>query len=206
MSERNLDHVDRSGAHEQQASAMRSEIAWALLGLVIERPSYGYELVQRFSRTYEGTLAFSGAKRIYTAIDTLRSYALIEEFSDPAPHMAGSRRPRPHYRATDRGVRGYEEWLLSQMEDQRQRSRLFARQLAMLEPEAALEVLDHYEREWLEVADETSVAETTREALAQRLLEGEEQSALEVRIAWIEYARKELAALIAEQAKGDQGR
>jgi hypothetical protein len=88
------------------------------------------------------------------------------------------------------------------MEQERQRSRLFARQLAMLEPNAALEVLEEYEREWLSQADEATPAETAKEALAERLLEGEEQTSLEVRLAWIEYARNELNALLAEQADG----
>lgn len=35
---------------------MRSPLNWALLGLVIQRPSYGYELVQRFERIYEDAL------------------------------------------------------------------------------------------------------------------------------------------------------
>ena len=34
--------------------SMQSPVNWALLGLVIERPSYAYELAQRFERTYDG--------------------------------------------------------------------------------------------------------------------------------------------------------
>jgi DNA-binding PadR family transcriptional regulator len=182
---------------------MRSSIAWALLGLVIERPSYGYELVQRFSRTYGDALALSSSKKIYTALDALRMRSLIEQADDP--HSAPTRLPKPHYRATDEGVRAYEEWLLTQMEQERQRSRLFARQLAMLEPSAALEVLEEYEREWLSQADKATPAETAKEALAERLLEGEEQTSLEVRLAWIEYARNELQALLSGQAKEATG-
>jgi len=195
-----LDAVNQGGPHEQQAGAMRSSIAWALLGLVIERPSYGYELVQRFRRSYGETLPLSGPNRLYIALDTLKTRSMIEEVGDPDPRTGG-RRPKPHYRATEGGQRAYEEWLLSEMEEQRQRSRLFAKQLAMLEPSAALDVLDEYEREWLTQADEASPAETTREALAERLVEGEEHTSLEVRLAWIQYARKELEALQAEQAK-----
>lgn len=193
--------MDGSGAYEQQVSAMRSSIAWAVLGLVIERPGYGYELVQRFRRTYGDTLPLSGANRLYIALDALRSRAMIEEVSDPAPGAAPARRPRPHYRATDEGLRAYEEWLLTQMEEERQRSRMFARQLAMLEPGAALEVLDEYEREWLIQADEVSPTQTARESLAERLVQGEEHTSLEVRLAWIKYARKELKALLAEQGQ-----
>ena len=33
---------------KKDSSPMQSAVQWALLGLVIERPSYGYELVKRF--------------------------------------------------------------------------------------------------------------------------------------------------------------
>jgi DNA-binding PadR family transcriptional regulator len=201
-----LGQVDRIVTYEQQtAAAPRSLITWTVLGLVIERPSYGYELLQRYSRTYGQTQALTGVKQIYNALDALRSRSLIEQVREEdvrgADHDSTARRlPRPHYRATEDGVHAYEEWLLAQMEQERQRSRLFARQLAMLEPGAALEVLEEYEREWLSQADEASPAETAKEALAERLLEGEEQTSLEVRLAWIEYARNELKAVISEQA------
>lgn len=185
---------------------MRSPMAWALLGLVIEQPSYGYELLQRFRRVYGGALALSNPKHIYRLLDTLRLHKLIEETTPSLEEKpARNRLPKPHYRATEQGVHAYEEWLLVELEEERQRSRLFARQLAMLEPGAALEVLDEYEREWLTRADEATPAETTREALAERLIEGEEQTALEVRIAWIEYARNELKALLADHRRGPNG-
>jgi DNA-binding PadR family transcriptional regulator len=197
--------MDEGRAYSQPIGALRSSVAWALLGLVIERPSYGYELMQRFRRTYGDALALGSAKQLYNALQTLRVRSLIEELDASRLESTHTRHPRPHYRATDEGVRAYEDWLLVQMEEERQRSRLFARQLAMLEPAAALQVLDEYEREWLTRADEASPAETTREALAERLVEGEEQTALEVRIAWIEYARNELKTLIAEQGEGASG-
>jgi DNA-binding PadR family transcriptional regulator len=195
-----LDRVNGTRAYEQQPlGAMRSSVAWALLGLVIERPSYGYELVQRFRRTYGETLALSSAKQLYTALDTLKLRALIEEIA--APIAKQSRRPKPHYRATAEGLRAYEEWLLVQIEEERQRGRLFARQLAMLEPEAALEVIDRYEEECLTDADEISPAETAREGVANRLAEQDEQLTLEARLSWIRYAREELAELLEERAR-----
>lgn len=196
--------MNGSRAHGHPVGALRSTVAWALLGLVIERPGYGYELMQRFGRTYGDALALTSAKQFYNALETLRTRSLIEEIDASEVDAPPTRQPRPHYRATKEGMCAYEEWLLAEMEEERQRSRLFARQLAMLEPTAALEVLDEYEREWLTRADEATPAETSREALAERLVEGEEQTALEVRIAWIEYARNELRALIAGQGEGTE--
>jgi len=185
---------------QAQVGAMRSSIAWALLGLVIERPSYGYELAQRFRRVYGETLVLSNAKRIYEALDALSARALIEEAEGPAP-QGRIRHPRPRYRATELGVSAYQDRLLAQIEEERQRHRLFARQLAMLEPKAALEVIDEYERECLAGADEVPPAEAERAGVAERLAHEEEQMQLEGTLTWIEYARNELRALLDEQGQ-----
>jgi DNA-binding PadR family transcriptional regulator len=197
--------MNGGATREQHAGAMRSSIAWALLGLVIERPSYGYELMQRFRRVYGETLVLSSHTRIYTALDALRVRGLIEEMTDGPHGPSTSRRPKPRYRATEEGVGAYQEWLFNQMEEERQRHRLFARQLAMLEPPAALEVLDEYERQCLLQSDDVASDEGEREGVAERLADEEEQSSLEVRLTWIEYARKELKALLHEQAKDGGG-
>jgi hypothetical protein len=63
-------------------------------------------------------------------------------------------------------------------------------------------VLDEYERECLADADEVPRVQSTREALAERLVKGEEQTALEVRLSWIKYARAELEAMIADRPRG----
>ena len=167
---------------------------------MIERPSYGYELIQRFRRTYGDTLALSGPRQIYTALNALRTRGLIEETRSAAPPSAPHRQPRPNYRATAEGVRGYEEWLLIQFEEERQRQRLFARQLAMLDPQVALEVIDRYEEECLTEADETTVAESERESVAHRLADRDEQLGLEARLSWIRYARRELTTILEQPA------
>jgi DNA-binding PadR family transcriptional regulator len=197
--------VDRSATGEQHVGAMRSTIAWALLGLVIERPGYGYELAQRFRRVYGETLALSNITRIYTALDALRVRSLIEEIPEPEPELPPTRHPKPRYRATEQGVGAYQDWLFAQLDEERQRHRLFVRQIAMLEPEAALEVLDEYERECLGQTGEPSPPASEREVVAARLAEGEERLTLEVRLSWIEYARHELQALIGKRGERAAG-
>jgi DNA-binding PadR family transcriptional regulator len=196
--------MDRVIAKDHEPGAMRSSIGWALLGLVIERPSYGYELVQRFQRTYGETLVLSSRKRIYTALETLRVRSLIEEV-ESAPQPRALRQPKPHYRATPQGIRAYQEWLFLQLEEERQRQRMFVRQLAMLEPEAALGVIERYEQECLEDTREGPAEATERGGIAERLAEEDEHLALGVRLSWIEYARKELNALIAQQDSHAEG-
>lgn len=199
-------HMKERSAHEQPIGTLRSSVAWALLGLVIERPSYGYELMQRFRRTYGETLALGSAKQHYNALETLRMHGLIEEVEGSRLDSTHTRHPRPHYEATQEGVRAYEEWLLTQMEEQHQQSRLFARQLSVLAPDAALEVLDEYEREWLAEADEIPPAEAERAGVAQRLAHEQEQMSLEARLTWIEYARNELKELIGHRPAEEEKR
>ena len=54
---------------------MHSPVNWALLGLIIERPSYAFELATRFKRNYEGAIAISSPSHIYTASPRCESAA-----------------------------------------------------------------------------------------------------------------------------------
>lgn len=182
------------------AGVMRSPVNWAVLGLTIERPSYGYEILQRFERNYGGLLKLSSPSQIYAALDSLRDRGMIEATSEPLPGVA-SRQPKLHYQATDEGVRRYEEHLVDQAEEDRRRSSLFARELAALAPAAALAVLDKYEHVCLAQATKarppdakpaTPDASTT---LADRLAAEEERLTMEAKLPWIEYARRELQAM-----------
>lgn len=180
---------------------MRSPVSWALLGLVIERPSYGYELMQRFERTYGDALELSSPSQIYVALDTLGRHGLIEELPADTGASIGVRQPKPHYQATAAGLDSYQEWLIAQMRGERRRSRLFARQLAALEPRMALAAVERYEQACLREAHELpkAVVEEPSAAagLAARLAEEEERLAVGARLSWIAYARHEFAALAA---------
>jgi DNA-binding PadR family transcriptional regulator len=180
---------------------MRSPVNWAVLGLTIERPSYGYEILQRFERNYGELLKLSSPSQIYTALDSLMDRGLIEATTVPAAD-AGSRQPKLHYRATGEGVRRYQEHLVGQAAEERRRSSLFARELAALAPDAALAVLDSYEQLCLVQATRQAPrrrpgAETSEvtSTLADRLAIEEGRLAMEAKLPWIEYARRELRAL-----------
>jgi DNA-binding PadR family transcriptional regulator len=175
---------------------MRSPVNWAVLGLMIERPSYGYEILQRFERNYGELLRLSSPSQIYTALDSLADRGMIEATAETAPDVA-SRQPRLHYRATSEGVRLYQEHLVSQAEEERKRSTMFARELAALAPEAALAVLDDYEQMCLAQATRSSPRSGVPEAsltLADRLAAEEERLTMEAKLPWIEYARRALRA------------
>jgi len=186
---------------DAQAGPMQSQVNWALLGLVIERPSYAYELAQRFERTYEGVLTLSSVSHAYTALATLRDRGLIEEL----PGTRIGRQPKPHYRATQKGLEDYEQWLVSQLGEDRRRQRLFVLTLATFtrKPGAALEILSRYENACLaeagsspiHVRGETSAGDAPE--LVERLTAEESRLALGAKLAWVEYARRELSLLCA---------
>jgi DNA-binding PadR family transcriptional regulator len=178
---------------------MRSPVYWALLGLIIERPSYGYELAQRFERAYGEVIRLSSGSHVYTALNALEGNALIEEI----PGSGGGRQPKPHYRATAAGVLAYREWLMGQIREENGRTRLFVRQIAVFarEPDVALQLIEHYSHVCLEEAGNTPVAPrapTSGDAtsgLVERLTAEASRSEVEAKLTWIEYARREFRSL-----------
>ena len=190
--------------HEEKGSAaMRSPINWALLGLLIQRASYGYELAQRFERSYGDTLELSSRSQIYTALDSLARRDLIERVQD-GPIYEPVRQPKLQYRPTVAGLRAYEQWLIKQVSQDERRSRLIAQHFASLPPEHALRVLERCAEVCLEAAarlptdDEGELS--GRAALAGRLAGEECRLRTGAVITWIEYARSELR----EAAAGTQ--
>jgi DNA-binding PadR family transcriptional regulator len=176
---------------------MQSPVNWALLGLVIERPSYAYKLAQRFDSTYAGALSLSSTSHVYTALRSLLERGLIEE----VPGSGTGRQPKPCYRATGEGLEHYKGWLVSQLSEERRRQRLFAMEVAALmsEPELARAVIDGYEQECLREASQTPAARNGRDevgsALAARLAGEENRLAIDARLAWVQYVRRELREL-----------
>jgi DNA-binding PadR family transcriptional regulator len=177
---------------------MHSPVNWALLGLVIERPSYAYELAQRFDRTYQGALSLSSVSHVYTAITALRSRGLIEE----VPGTRSGRQPKPRYQATEEGLEEYRQWLLGQLGEDRRRQRLFVLQLAALtrNPQAALGIVADYEQACLGEATKTPLprepgaAPDSNAALVARLVAEEHRLAIGAKLAWVQYAQRELKA------------
>lgn len=182
---------------------MRSTVNWAVLGLLIEKPSYGYELSQRFERRF-GELLRAGTSHIYAALNSLEKETLIE----PMPSDQGAetrRQPKIHYRATAAGARAYRGWLGERMRDDSQRVALLGRLLSTgaLDARAMLALVERYERECLEEAsriaiprrDEPRCAGEAASALVERLVAEERRLALHGQLMWVEYARKEIRAL-----------
>ncbi len=195
-------HAAIRQAAKKSPAPMQSAVHWALLGLVIERPSYGYELAHRFESAYAGMLHLSGISYVYTALDMLQRRGMIEEI----PGTRAGRQPKPRYRATDGGVRSYQDRLTEQIADDLRRSRLFARQLAVFagEPEMALEIIERYGQACLEEASGAAIGSPAADgppdaisSLAARLVSEESRLSMEAKLPWVEYARREFKALLA---------
>ncbi len=182
---------------EHAQAPMQSSVNWALLGLIIERPSYAYELAQRFERTYDGAIALSSVSHVYTALANLRDRALVEEVPGTGPEGRSKRR----YRATARGLEEHGEWLIGQVGAERRRQRVLMVQLGALarNPARAFEILDEYEQACLaEIASAPAAGleergpGTTR--LVARLAGEETRLTVAAKLKWAQYARAQLQA------------
>jgi DNA-binding PadR family transcriptional regulator len=196
------------GEQVKREQSIRSSVNWTVLGLVIERPSYGWELWTRFERLYGDVLPVGGESNIYRALEALRGKRLIEELEEPRTVVGTSRQPKPHYRATAEGVERYAEWVMAQVREHNRRALLFACQLGALaeEPETALAILGRYEQAWLD--DKGAKIPTASEfptpsvpGLADRLGSSYGRDVKAATLGWIEYARREFTALTSKKAR-----
>jgi DNA-binding PadR family transcriptional regulator len=183
-----------------QTSPMHSPVNWALLGLIIERPSYAYELARRFERTYDGAIALSSVSHVYTALANLRERELVEEVLGGAPEPRSKRR----YRASELGESEHARWVIGGVAEERKRQRVLSVQLGALarDPERAIAVLDEYEQACLaEIARapaggaEEQGPGVTR--LVARLAGEETRLSVAAKLKWAQYARAQLVALAA---------
>jgi DNA-binding PadR family transcriptional regulator len=164
----------------------------AVLALVIEKPSYGYEVWQRFEARF-GSLLEVGASRIYQAVNGLLDDGLIEEL--PGASAGSRRQPRPCYRATARGALVHREWLAEELRGDPARLELNRRLLATGADDLStlLEVVDRYEQACLdEMAELRTAARAAATAVRDRLLAEERRLVLEARMKWILFARRQL--------------
>jgi DNA-binding PadR family transcriptional regulator len=189
---------------EPAASAvLRSQVVCAVLGLVIEKPSHGYEIGQRFERRF-GEFLTVGRSSIYAALGSLMDAGLVEKLS-PRPN-AGVRRGAKaggSYRATALGARAYRGWLADRVRNDPQRVAMLGRMaLACVHSvEAAMDFIARYEQECVREAQElarptpAASSDVGLSAVLERLLVEERRRMIDAQLAWITYARAELRAV-----------
>jgi DNA-binding PadR family transcriptional regulator len=206
--ERSIEPTALPEARERRARAVedaRSPVGWLVLALLIERPSHGYELSQRYEERF-GSFASLSVPRIYAALDRLRDAGMIEAIaldtskSTPKQHLM-----RRSYRATAAGLTGYRAWVAERLHDDPQRLQLLARLAASggLGLEGILEVIDRYERTCVDEltalptdSERLEVGECSVEEVTRFLVNDQQRRELSARREWAIHARRVLQALI----------
>jgi DNA-binding PadR family transcriptional regulator len=194
-------------------AALRSQVACAVLGLVIEKPSHGYEIGQRFEARF-GAFLSAGRSSIYAALGSLMDAGLIEKMAGRSTTGArrGAKAGAP-YRATARGARAYRGWLAERVRTDPQRVEMLGRMtLAGVQSiDAAVDFIARYEQECVREAQELARPQRGEGAasfgvagVVERLLIEERRRMIDAQLAWISYARAELrAAEFEPQAEHD---
>ncbi len=193
---------------------MRSAVNWAVLGLVIERPSYGYELFQRLERRYGGVLD-PPISQIYAALNALERARLIEPLpaeeveTDAADGARSSarRQPKVHYRATAGGARSFREWVAEELRADPRHVELLRRiaGAGTVGPDRAgtlRTLVDDFERACLEEASglplpperQTASPAAAAGELVERLVLAARRGQLDAHLAWVTHARTEIDA------------
>jgi DNA-binding PadR family transcriptional regulator len=185
-----------AGSVRESQAPMHSPVYWALLGLIIARPGYAYELAGRFEHTYGGALELSSMSHTYTALETLSERGLVRRIQH-AEHENALHSRRRVYEATELGVSEHAAWLMGQIGEERRRQRALVAQLAASTRNStrAIELLDEYENTCLaELGQAPSPHEGLRgrSGLVARLVAEETRLALAAKLRWVQYARTQL--------------
>ncbi len=214
------DHALRVPGGDAQGEAvtggvLRSQVVCAVLGLVIEKPSHGYEIGQRFEHRF-GEFLSVGRSSIYAALGSLMDAELVEKLSPrsntgvPRGAKAGA-----SYGATARGACAYRRWLADRVRNDPQRVAMLGRMalVCVHSVEAAMDFIARYERECVREAHELArpsasarSGEDGLSALLERLLVEERRRMIDAQLAWITYARAELRAVQPREAAPDRPR
>jgi DNA-binding PadR family transcriptional regulator len=209
---RAIEAVDRRGRSGEET---RSPVAWLVLGLLIERPSHGYELSQRYEERFASFAAMS-VPRVYAALDRLRDNGMIEAVAlDTAGPVPKQHLMRRSYRVTPPGVNAYRAWVAERMREDPQRPQLLARiaSAGSLGLDGVLDVIDRYERACLEELQalptdtrELEDGDFDAEQLARFLISDQQRRELNARREWAVHARGLVQAQIrrrgADEAAG----
>lgn len=188
---------------------MRSPVNWAVLGLLLERPSYGYELHQRLARRFPADVLDPLLSHVYAALNVMERAGYIEPLpgadEDEWPGAAHERRrqPKVHYRVTPEGARAFRVWLAAELRSDPGQVE-FVRRVALAAGMGRVglmnELVDAYEdacvreAQTLPLPGADGLPATSPDVLVRRLTVAARRAALEGQMAWLRYARKEIEA------------
>lgn len=168
----------------------------AVLGLLLERPSWGYELVARFERTF-GEQPWEWRvtpAAVYQALKRLESDGMIESNSDEEDERepdSTQRRMRQSYRVTGNGARSMREWLVTPMSSSPSQEELLIRvHFGDTSDETLRAMLKRHAEVCLEELERVAAAPAATRM--QRLVKEDRRLAVQARLSWIDFALAEL--------------
>ncbi len=177
---------------------LRPSAKLAVLGLVLQRPSWGYELVARFDRAFAKQQPWPWRvtpQAIYGALNDLEAAEMIERIEpEGEPRTVSAQRSaRQHYRGTAGGARSMRGWLASPMVSNPSREELLIRLHFGGADDASLrEMLRLHAVECLEELERIgAIVPVTR---PERLVAEDRRLAVQARLTWIDFALAELRA------------
>ena len=177
-----------------------SPLKGAVLGLLLERPSYGYELASRLSGRL-GPAWQIAPKSVYPLLDQLEKAGLAMSVVEPSP--ASPRQQRTVYYPTDQASAALALWMGTSVPKEPLRVELQAKiAVARTEDgEQLLALLDDYERECLELlqatSDEQPSVRSWRTLLMDLTLEAADAH-LRAELEWVTLARRRIREYAAQ--------
>jgi DNA-binding PadR family transcriptional regulator len=169
---------------------------YAVLGLLLEQPSYGYEVLVRFRRAFGVAQWGISPQGLYASLDRLERDGLIEPV-DVSDRGARRRQPKTPYRVTPSGADELRRFLDTPMSADPSRAELLLRLqcVAAGDAGALLRLLDGHEQACLdELGQMSQRPQAADDSLVGRLALEERRLAIQARLLWVDYARRELRA------------
>lgn len=181
----------------------------AVLGLVIERPGYGYDLARRLQERF-GSSGFAPTG-VYSALDQLTSEALVRSVGRRAGKDKARAAQRTVYEATPEGIEWFERWMLDSSSLAPVRDELYMK-LALSKPHNLLRLIELAEAQEAEClarlqalrapAPGGAVAPAGWSDVAALLVRDAEIRQLQARVEWLQKARSIMAKLNGARARG----
>lgn len=181
----------------------------AVLGLVIERPGYGYDLARRLRERF-GSSGFAPTG-VYSALDQLSAEGLVRAAGSLADGSAERAAPRTVYEATAEGREQFDRWMLSGSSPAHVRDELNMK-LALSRPRdlpALIELARSQEEQCLERLQALKQLDVAAEAprsrgggglawsqVAALLVRDAEVRQLQARVEWLQRAQAIMAKLV----------
>jgi|SRR5271165_5214041 len=186
---------------------------YAVLGLVIERPGYGYQLAQRLEERF-GSSAFAPSG-VYSALDQLSRDEFVRSAGERGTGPARRAAPRMIYEATDEGVDHFEAWMLGSSPAPPLRDELHMK-IALCRPRNLLRLIDTVYGQELAcmgrlqdlkrtVEDDRAVDSNDWSRAMLVLARDAEAAMWKARIEWLQTARELLERLRDESLRSVQG-